>query len=201
MRVKNKSSKKRIILVISLIIFLVLIACIIFKCSNSDSKIKLEEKNNNSEVNDIIKDDEHIVKDNINDNENTIVDDKSDNNIVEKQEEKQKITNQEQPNNTNVETSKENVKVEEQTSISETPKETPKQENNIWDELGITEDEYYNSPAWKWAKVDFHIDEYGSQENCLNACIEYGESTGMGYSCSTINSYSGRYLGEMIKLF
>lgn len=201
MRVKNKSSKKRIILVISLILFLGLIAVIIFKSSNSDSKIKLEEKNNNSEVNDIIKDDEDVVKDNINDNENVIVDDKSDNNIVEKQEEKQILINQEQPNNTNVETSKENVKFEEQTSTSETPKETPKQENNIWDELGITEDEYYNSPAWKWAKVDFHIDEYGSQENCLNACIEYGESTGMGYSCSTINSYSGRYLGEMIKLF
>lgn len=201
MRVKNKISKKRIILVISLILFLGLIAVIVFKCSNSDSKIKLEEKNNNSEVNDIIKSDEDVVKDNINDNENTIVDDKSDNNIVEKQEEKQELTNQEQPNNTNTETSKENVKVEEQPSISETPKETPKQENNIWDELGITEDEYYNSPAWKWAKVDFHIDKYGSQENCLNACIEYGESTGMGYSCSTINSYSGRYLGEMIKLF
>lgn len=199
MREKNKSSKKRIILVISLIIFLVIIACIIFKCSNSN--IKLDEKNINNEVNDIIKDDEDIVEENINDNENTIVDDKSDNNFVEKQEEKQKITNQEQPNNTNIETSKENVKVEEQPSISETPKETPKQENNIWDELGITENEYYNSPAWKWAKVDFHIDKYGSQENCLNACIEYGESTGMGYSCSTINSYSGRYLGEMIKLF
>lgn len=201
MRVKNKSSKKRTILVISLIIFLSLIAVIIFKCSNSDSKIKLEEKYNNSEVKEEIKDDEDVVEENINNNENVIVDDKSDNNIVEKQEEKQETINQEQPNNINTETSKENVKVEEQTSTSETPKETPKQENNIWDELGITEDEYYNSPAWKWAKVDFHIDEYGSQENCLNACIEYGESTGMGYSCSTINSYSGRYLGEMIKLF
>ena len=27
----------------------------------------------------------------------------------------------------------------------------------IWDELGITEDEYYNAPMWKWATVDFSI--------------------------------------------
>ena len=71
----------------------------------------------------------------------------------------------------------------------------------IWDELGITEDEYYNAPMWKWATVDFSIEKYGSQEACFKACIEYGDSTGMGYSCSIINSYSGRYLGEMIELF
>lgn len=71
----------------------------------------------------------------------------------------------------------------------------------IWDELGITEDEYYNAPMWKWATVDFSIEKYGSQESCFKACIEYGDSTGMGYSCSIINSYSGRYLGEMIELF
>lgn len=71
----------------------------------------------------------------------------------------------------------------------------------IWDELGITEDEYYNTPMWKWATVDFSIEKYGSQEACFKACIEYGDSTGMGYSCSIINSYSGRYLGEMIELF
>ena len=71
----------------------------------------------------------------------------------------------------------------------------------IWDELGITEYEYYNAPMWKWATVDFSIEKYGSQEACFKACIEYGDSTGMGYSCSIINSYSGRYLGEMIELF
>lgn len=30
----------------------------------------------------------------------------------------------------------------------------------IWDELGITEDEYYNTPMWKWATVDFSIEKY-----------------------------------------
>lgn len=201
MREKNKSSEKRIILVVFLIVFLVLITFVIFRYNNRNSNEKIKEENTNSEVNDIIKSDVDIVEENINDIENTIVEDKSNNNIVEKKEEKQETINQEKSNNTKTENTKENVKLEEKTTTSEIKEETPKQENNIWDELGITEDEYYNSPAWKWAKVDFHIDQYGSQENCLNACIEYGESTGMGYSCSTINSYSGRYLGEMIKLF
>lgn len=81
------------------------------------------------------------------------------------------------------------------------PKQEEKQEMTAWQELGISEEEYYNEPMWKWAKVDFSIEEYGSEENCFKACVDYGESTGMGYSCSIINSYSGRYLGEMIKLF
>lgn len=56
-------------------------------------------------------------------------------------------------------------------------------------------------PAWNWARVDFPVEKYGSEEACFNACIKYGEESEMGFSCSTINSASGRYLGEMIKLF
>lgn len=96
------------------------------------------------------------------------------------------------------ENNEEVVKQEEQKE--ETIKETPKK-IEIWDELGITEYEYYNTPMWKWATVDFSIEKYGTQDACFNACTEYGEATGMGYSCSIINSYSGRYLGEMIELF
>lgn len=70
-----------------------------------------------------------------------------------------------------------------------------------WDEIGITEEEYYNSPMWKWATIDFSVNDYGSESACRNACIEAGEKSEGGYSCSTINSYSGRYLGEMLQLF
>ena len=86
-------------------------------------------------------------------------------------------------------------------SIIEEPKQEEKKEMTAWEELGMSEDDYYNKPAWSWAKIDFAIEKYGSQENCFNACIKYGEESGMGFSCSTINSASGRYLGEMIKLF
>lgn len=86
-------------------------------------------------------------------------------------------------------------------NIIEEPKHEEKKEMAVWEELGMSEDDYYNKPAWSWAKVDFAIEKYGSQENCFNACIKYGEESGRGFSCSTINSASGRYLGEMIKLF
>lgn len=109
------------------------------------------------------------------------------------------VNNEEVKKNDEVkENNEEVVKQEEQKE--ETIKETPKK-IEIWDELGITEYEYYNTPMWKWATVDFSIEKYGTQDACFNACTEYGESTGMGYSCSIINSYSGRYLGEMIELF
>ena len=86
-------------------------------------------------------------------------------------------------------------------SVIKEPKQEEQKEMTAWEELGMTEDEYYNKPAWSWARVDFPIEKYGSEEACFNACIKYGEESEMGFSCSTINSASGRYLGEMIKLF
>lgn len=82
----------------------------------------------------------------------------------------------------------------------EIPEEKPK-ENNPWDDLGISENDYYNKPMWSWARVDFSIDKFGSQDECFKACTQAGEDSGMGYSCSSINSYSGKYLGEMLDLF
>ena len=86
-------------------------------------------------------------------------------------------------------------------SVIKEPKQEEQKEMTAWEELGMTEDEYYNKPAWSWARVDFPVEKYGSEEACFNACIKYGEESEMGFSCSTINSASGRYLGEMIKLF
>ena len=115
--------------------------------------------------------------------------DKTENKEENKEETEEKASSQQNPEE------KENEEQKEETIVV-IPKKI-----EIWDELGITEDEYYNTPMWKWATVDFSIEKYGSQEACFKACIEYGDSTGMGYSCSIINSYSGRYLGEMIELF
>lgn len=82
--------------------------------------------------------------------------------------------------------------------------EQPKQ-STPWDSLGITEYEYYNSPAHSWAELDFKISDYGSREATLNACKEYGnkyiaENSG-GYFCDSVNSYSGDYLGEDIDFY
>lgn len=192
MREKNKSHKIRLILGALIGLFFVLL--IFFSLYNKQN-IKVSNKDKNTDV--------------INETNN------NQNNEVLIEEVKEKDSNESIESNDNS-TPKSKQKVEEK---NETPKSGTKQEEkpssseiskidadtkndiNAWDELGITENEYYNSPAWSWARVDFAVEKYGSQEKCLNACIEYGESTGMGYSCSTINSYSGRYLGEMIKLF
>lgn len=77
----------------------------------------------------------------------------------------------------------------------------PPSQPTAWEELGVSEYDYYNSPAWKWARVDFKIETYGSEEACRKACIDYGENNSRGYACHSINSYSGRYLGEMIEMF
>ena len=70
--------------------------------------------------------------------------------------------------------------------------------------MGITEDEYYNKPMWSWARIDYSINEYKTYEKTREACMKKGEELfqeGYGYSCTSINSYSGKYLGEMLKTF
>lgn len=192
MREKNKSHKIRLIL--GVLIGLSFVS-VIFFCLYNRQNIKISSKDKKTDV---------INETNNNQSNETLIEEvkekdsnesiESNNNSTSKSEQKVEVKN---------ETPKSEPKQEEKQSSSQIPKVDTNTKNDInaWDELGITENEYYNSPAWSWARVDFAIEKYGSQEKCLNACIEYGESTGMGYSCSTINSYSGRYLGEMLKLF
>ena len=192
MREKNKSHKIRLILgvLIGLSFVLVIFFCLYnrqnIKISNKDKKTDVINETNNNQSN------ETLIEEVKEKDSNESIE--SNNNSTSKSEQKVEVKN---------ETPKSETKQEEKQSSSQIPKVDTNTKNDInaWDELGITENEYYNSPAWSWARVDFAVEKYGSQEKCLNACIEYGESTGMGYSCSTINSYSGRYLGEMLKLF
>jgi len=192
MRGKSKSHKIRLIL--GVLIGLSFVSVIFFslynrqniKVSNKDKKTDVINETNNNQ------DNETLIEEVKEKDSNESIE--SNNNSTSKSEQKVEVKN---------ETPKSETKQEEKQSSSQIPNVDTNTKNDInaWDELGITENEYYNSPAWSWARVDFAIEKYGSQEKCLNACIEYGESTGMGYSCSTINSYSGRYLGEMLKLF
>lgn len=75
--------------------------------------------------------------------------------------------------------------------------------NNLWDDLGITEYDYYNKPMWSWARVDYSINDYGNISSTQQACIDVGNDMMdeiLSYSCTSINSYSGKYLGEMLRL-
>lgn len=84
------------------------------------------------------------------------------------------------------------------------PKEEELKPKTAWEELGISEYDYYHKPMWSWGRVDFSIETYKTYEKTREACITKGEEyfeQGLGYSCTSINSYSGDYLGEMIKTF
>lgn len=85
------------------------------------------------------------------------------------------------------------------------PKEEPKKDLKEWEKMGISEYDYHNKPMWNWMKISFKLEDYGSQIATENACREYGnkkaEEESLGFSCTNVLSYSGRYLGEYIKFF
>lgn len=76
--------------------------------------------------------------------------------------------------------------------------------SGVWDELGITEYDYYNSPMWSWAKVT-----HKTKTECIAAGeaakakeLEKDESERKSvlFTCTEIYSYSGNYLGEMLEV-
>lgn len=137
--------------------------------------------------------------------------------IVTPQNDEKKEIKQSEKNNKETKNEKKFVKesveqFKEDNTIKEQPKEETKLkviENNqvekeeeskqqtkipVWEELGISEDEYYNKPIMKWQRVDF-----ASMEECL----EYGKNyepylNGKElFNCRKVVSYSGNYLGVM----
>lgn len=159
---------------------------VIDKDSNKDNSITNEEQKNN----DSIQEEQTPNIDEIPKVENNT----SNNEIIK---EENKTTN---PSNSGTTTTTPNYqppKVEEQ----------PSREQTAWEELGISEYDYYHKPLWSWARIDFSIDDYGTEENTKNACISKGNKLmeesqeGLGFSCQSILSYAGNYLGEMMKTF
>lgn len=77
----------------------------------------------------------------------------------------------------------------------------PKKETE-WEKLGISEYDYYHKPMWSWARVDYKVEDYGSLEKAHQACIDAGNKIedSISFSCTNINSYSGDYLGDMLKV-
>ena len=208
--------KKILILIVSFL--LVVGVCFGFFFFNYFKSEKIQdnkkiEYNNVDEKNEIIVEDsdkDNIIEEETNDNvieDNT--DENKENNLVNnKKEENKPITQTPQNNSNNSNTSKTEEKKEENKPVEKTEelKEESKKEptSNAWDELGISEYDYYNKPMWNWARIDFSIKDYKTYEKTREACVSKGEeyfNEGYGYSCTSINSYSGDYLGEMLKTF
>lgn len=95
-----------------------------------------------------------------------------------------------------------NNNIKQNTTVVEEPKSEDKK--TAWNELGISEYDYYHKPMWNWQRIDFSIDEYKTEQKTKEACISKGNEyfeQGIGYSCSSVTSYAGTYLGEMLKTF
>lgn len=118
-------------------------------------------------------------------------------------------------NNTKVETndtpSTINAEKEESNKTPAQPdNNTSVVEKTEWEKLGISEYEFYNSPAWNWQNVDFGINltddkKCNNETECLTKCQNYGEeyikTHSGGYRCTNVLSYSGKYLGEDFEYF
>ena len=161
---------------------------------NDEKKIEKdkasETKDDNQEVKDSPKNEEEQ-------NEN------NENNKTESKPESNKTENNNQVVQSNTkreEQSKQNVTKSETSNV-----EQPKVEKKPWEELGISENDYYNKPMWNWMTVEFDVNTYGSQSAAESACRDSGnkkaEAEGLGFSCTNVLSYSGKYLGEHIKFF
>ena len=185
---------KKVIMFVSLIVITGVIGTAVFIKNQSKSEISKEEK---IEVKQQEIAEEKVIEEN---SINEAVEDKPKEEITNVTED---IPKTESKVEQKVEENKPKQEVIEEikTPIVE---ETPKQQTD-WEELGITEYDYYNKPMWSWARIDFKVSDYASEEETKNACRSYGhklmEEQGLGFSCSSINSYSGNYLGEMLKTF
>lgn len=125
--------------------------------------------------------------------------DEEKNTIPKKEEKKEQKFSSESKNNTTITST--NTNKQNNNGVKET---TQQKKETEWEKLGISEYDYYHKPMWSWARVDFSIDEYKTEQKTKEACESKGQEyfeQGLGYSCTSINSYAGTYLGEMLKTF
>ena len=188
---------KKIILISTSIVLILLITMLSLytnKNNNKDEQTELKE----------------IKKEIVNEKES----DFSEETITENNEDN--ITVEPDFSNSNIESNKNNLEsnsnvgsniLNGESKVVEKKKEEPiindaKTKISAWEELGISEYDYYNKPMWSWATVDYSIKDYGNYTNTHQACIDAGNKLEdiLSFSCTTINSYSGAYLGDMLRI-
>ena len=177
---------------------------------NSTKENKTTDQNTNSNESDteeLKKEEPPISNNKVQDNSSVKKDDKNskqnstDSNT--KKENKVEINdNKENSNNSNSSNSsttpEEKVENNDTVSKNENSDATPK----VWEELGMSEYDYYNKPIWNWATIT---------HSNLDSCIADGEKAkqeelnkGSGkavlYNCYHLYSHSGKYLGEMLEI-
>lgn len=187
--------------------------------TNADSAtLETEEikKENEKDVDTIESVDEEDVGLDIKENNDTkkensdVIKKEDEKNLEDKAEQKDNVSNI-QDKITNQEQNNQSIKKEEITSSNQNSNDNSNNSSNnnvsnsgVWNELGITEYEYYNTPMWSWAKIT-----HKTKTECIDAGetakakeLEKDESERKSvlFTCTEIYSYSGRYLGEMLEV-
>lgn len=129
-----------------------------------------------------------------------------------------KEENQQTPSKNTPENKTSNIQTPSTTPSVNTPSSSDIPQNNktsesqistqptVWEELGISKYDYYNSPMLSWQKVTHQtFDECkvaGNLATEIKTNLETGElyQEYSDYWCYQVNSYSGKYLGVMLKL-
>ncbi len=209
----NKSKKPLVIISLLVLVAVISISVIFYTRETNEKELKVDNistekiKNDDGKQEIVEKETKDIeIEETLNDNstnkEETIKTEQSNDSSIIKESVEQ---NNKSSNIPSTNEKKENTPV-----INEKPvvKETPKQEvkeTPIWETYGMSEYDYYNKPMWSWARVDFSINDYGNETAAHQACIDAGHLKSenediISFSCVGINSTSGNYLGEMLKV-
>lgn len=215
--------KKKIIVLLPILIFLFIIPlAILLTYQNYDNNNIIKntpiltdnitiEKNEEPIIEDenVIEEtpEEPTTKEEINKTPTTSVgeDSKNDNNL-KKENSSNSNTNKQETNTNKTTSTKEEPKNTESNQQVETNDKKEEANNStgnkVWEQLGVSEYDYYNKPIWTWAT---------KTHNTLDSCVADGEKAkqeeldknsgrAVLYTCHHLYSHSGNYVGEMIEI-
>lgn len=116
-------------------------------------------------------------------------------------------TNKQESNTNNITSKNEEPKKTEENNSQVETNDNKEETNNstgdkVWEQLGMSEYDYYNKPIWTWAT---------KTHNTLDSCVADGEKAkqeelnknsgkAVIYTCHHLYSHSGNYVGEMLEV-
>lgn len=174
--------------------------------SNEKNKITNTDQNTNSttpEIEESVKEEPPISDNKVQDDSSTKKD-----NINTKQDSSNSNTKKENKveindNNKNSNSSNNSTTPEEKVENNTTNKnDNTNTTSKIWEELGMSEDDYYNKPIWNWAtKTHSNLDScIADGEKAKQEELNKNSGKAVLYNCYHLYSHSGKYLGEMLEI-
>lgn len=187
----------------------------------SYKNITFNNKGNNTEIIEEEKENKPISEE-VKEENSEKVDSQSDNKMKEEQSEKaimedEKSSKTTQNNSSNQTTKKVGTDTKIETPVSKKQEAAigvvdPEGNNKTidtvksvdsepWVKAGVSKDDYYNKPVYSWARIDYPVSQCKSLKECESLCMKDAEplSYTENVSCIEIYTYSGTYLGEMLK--